>query len=108
MGVVFVVLALLLIVIQSLGLLDRVIARRQSAAAAPTPAAAEPAEAAGASPGVAGHIVAVITAALALAEAEARPASGVARADAGGTIAVDSWAQAGRRRQMDARGRPAR
>ncbi len=107
MGVVFVVLALLLIVIQSLGLLDRVIARRQSAAATAAPAPAAPA-AAEASPGVAGHIVAVITAALALAEAEARPAPRVARADAGGTIAVDSWAQAGRRRQMDARGRPAR
>ena len=106
MGVTIGVLVLLMFTIHALGLFDRLLQRRQPAVAVaegPTgaPAADETREAA------AGEIVAVIAAALALAEDdESRTSPGFAGTPS--PAHPDAWAAAGRRQLMDRRGRPSR
>ena len=108
MGVTVGVLVLLMFTIHALGLFDRLLQRRQSAVAvaegpAGAPAADETPKAAAAG----GEIVAVIAAALALAEDdESRTSPGFAGTPS--PTSPDAWAAAGRRQLMDRRGRPSR
>ena len=114
MGVVVGVLVLLMFTIHGLGLFDRIVQRRQSAAAvldAPSEVAAIPATpASDATPPSdatsRGEIVAAIAAALALAEDESH-INQVLNNPPSGT-SPDAWAQAGRRHLMNQRGRPSR
>lgn len=113
MGVTVGVLVLLIFTIQALSLFDRLMQRRQSAgiagavidapsAVVATPVLDEPGET---TPG--GEIIAVIGAALALAEEDESRTARSGRDMPAGT-SPDAWAQAGRRQMMDRRGRPAR
>ena len=116
MGVTVGVLLLLMLTIRALGLFDRLLQRRQSAAHAvavlETPAGPSIAdETREASRG--GEIVAVIAAALALSEdEESRTSPGFSGLPsyerAAASAYPDAWAAAGRRQLMDRRGRPSR
>ena len=108
MGVVVSVLVLLMFTIQGLGLFDRIVQRRQTAAAVldtpsvPTAIPEPPAREVTAR----GEIVAAIAVALALSEDESQ-AKHVLNSPSSGTSS-NAWAQAGRRDLMNQRGRPLR
>ena len=113
MGVVVGVLVLLMFTIQGLGLFDRIVQRRQAAAAlldAPPVATAipeTPAPESGPSEATTrGEIVAAIAAALALAEDESQVRHVLNNPPSG--TSPDAWATAGRRHLMNQRGRPLR
>ncbi len=114
MGVTIGVLVLLMFTIRALGLFDRLMQRRQTAVAilegpAGSIATSEtPSSGSGSRDAArAGEIVAVIAAALALAEDdESRTSPGITGRPA--STYPDAWAAAGRRQLMDRRGRPSR
>jgi Na+-transporting methylmalonyl-CoA/oxaloacetate decarboxylase gamma subunit len=108
MGVVVAVLVLLMFTIQGLGLFDRIVQRRQTAAAvldSPSVATAIP-ETPASEATTRGEIVAAIAAALALVEDESQVRQVLNNPPSG--TSPDAWAQAGRRHLMDQRGRPLR
>ncbi len=108
MGVVLGVLVLLMFTIQGLGLFDRIVQRRQTAAAVlDAPSVAKPIPETPASEATPrGEIVAAISAALALAEDESQVRHVLNNPPVG--TSADAWAQAGRRHLMNQRGRPLR
>jgi len=113
MGVVVGVLVLLMFTIQGLGLFDRIVQRRQTAAAVlDTPSVATaipetPAPECGLSEATTrGEIVAAIAAALALAEDESQVRHVLNNPPVG--TSADAWSQAGLRHLMNQRGRPLR
>ncbi len=117
MGVTVGVLVLLMFAIQGMGLFDRLVQRRQSAAAvldAPSNAAVAPETREGISPSgdtaeemvPGGEIVAAIAVALALAEDESQVRQVLNNPPSG--TSPDAWAAAGRSHLMNQRGRPSR
>ena len=109
MGVTVGVLVLLMFTIQGLGLFDRIVKRRQAAAAvldAPTQAAVTPVSPVTTEQTPTGEIVAAIAAALALAEDESQVRQVLNNPPSG--TSADAWAQAGRRHLMNQPGRPSR
>jgi Na+-transporting methylmalonyl-CoA/oxaloacetate decarboxylase gamma subunit len=108
MGVVVGVLVLLMFTIHGLGLFDRIVQRRPTAAAvldAPSVATVI-SETPASEVTTRGEIVAVIAAALALAEDESQVRHVLSNPPSG--TSPDAWATAGRRHLMNQRGRPLR